>query len=69
MNKTILTGKKALIVGIANNNSIAYGCARRLRTLVDIEDVGAMVVFLASNYAKNSTGDTIYIDSGYHIVS
>jgi enoyl-[acyl-carrier protein] reductase I len=40
-----------------------------LRTLVDIDDVGAMLVFLASNYAKNITGDTIYIDSGYHIVS
>jgi enoyl-[acyl-carrier protein] reductase I len=40
-----------------------------LRTLVDIDDVGAMMAFLASNYAKNITGDTIYIDSGYHIVS
>ncbi|KTC84448.1 enoyl-ACP reductase FabI [Legionella brunensis] len=39
-----------------------------LKTLVDIDDVGAMVVFLASDYAKNITGDTIYIDSGYHIV-
>ncbi|MBL7478427.1 enoyl-ACP reductase FabI [Legionella bononiensis] len=40
-----------------------------LKTLIDINDVGAMLVFLASNYAKNITGDTIYIDSGYHIVS
>lgn len=39
-----------------------------LKTLVDIDDVGAMVVFLACDYAKNMTGDTIYIDSGYHIV-
>ncbi|MGL5741742.1 MAG: enoyl-ACP reductase FabI [Legionella sp.] len=39
-----------------------------LRSLVDIDDVGAMVVFLASPYAKNITGDTIYIDSGYHII-
>ncbi|WED43351.1 enoyl-ACP reductase FabI [Legionella cardiaca] len=39
-----------------------------LHSLVDIDDVGAMVVFLASNYAKNITGDTIYIDSGYHII-
>ena len=35
---------------------------------VDIFDVGAMVTFLASDYAKNITGDTIYIDGGYHIV-
>jgi enoyl-[acyl-carrier protein] reductase I len=39
-----------------------------LHTLVDIDDVGAMVTFLASDYAKNITGDTIYIDGGYHIV-
>lgn len=39
-----------------------------LQTLVDIYDVGAMVTFLASHYAKNITGDTIYIDGGYHIV-
>ena len=30
---TPLTGKKGLIVGIANDNSIAYGCARVLRDL------------------------------------
>lgn len=39
-----------------------------LQTLVDINDVGSMVTFLASDYAKNITGDTIYIDGGYHIV-
>jgi len=39
-----------------------------LQTLVDIYDVGAMVTFLASDHAKNVTGDTIYIDGGYHIV-
>lgn len=39
-----------------------------LQTLVNIYDVGAMVTFLASDYASNITGDTIYIDGGYHIV-
>jgi enoyl-[acyl-carrier protein] reductase I len=39
-----------------------------LHSLAEINDVGAMLVFLASDYAKNITGDTIYIDSGYHIV-
>lgn len=39
-----------------------------LQTLVDIYDVGAMVTFLSSDYAKNITGDAIYIDGGYHIV-
>ena len=28
-----LKGKKALVVGIANENSIAYGCARAFREL------------------------------------
>ena len=40
-----------------------------LGTLVNIDDVGAMVVFLASDYAKHITGDTVYIDGGYHIVN
>lgn len=40
-----------------------------LQSLADIDDVGAMVVFLASDYAKNITGDTIYVDSGFHIVA
>lgn len=40
-----------------------------LKSLIDINDVGAMVAFLASDYAKNITGDIIYIDSGYHIIA
>src|SRR5579885_2754166 len=32
MEPKLLSGKKALIVGIANENSIAYGCARMLKT-------------------------------------
>lgn len=39
-----------------------------LKHLIDINDVGAMLTFLASNYAKNITGDTVYIDSGYHVI-
>jgi enoyl-[acyl-carrier protein] reductase I len=39
--------------------------ARRLAT---IEEVGAACVFLASQYASAMTGDTIYIDGGYHIL-
>ena len=29
----ILAGRKALVVGIANEHSIAYGCARAFREL------------------------------------
>lgn len=39
-----------------------------LKHLVDINDVGAMLAFLASDYAKNITGDTVYIDSGFHVI-
>ncbi|MCS5710639.1 enoyl-ACP reductase FabI [Candidatus Berkiella aquae] len=39
-----------------------------MHTLVDIYDVGAMVAYLSSDYAKNITGDTIYIDAGFHLL-
>lgn len=31
MDNTLLSGKKALVLGIANKHSIAYGCARMLK--------------------------------------
>jgi enoyl-[acyl-carrier protein] reductase I len=39
------------------------------RRLVTIEDVGAMAVGLVSDYARNVTGSTCYIDAGYHVMS
>jgi enoyl-[acyl-carrier protein] reductase I len=36
--------------------------------LVSIEDVGAAVAFLSMNGAKLITGETLYIDGGYHII-
>ena len=38
------------------------------RMLVTIEDVGMATAFLATDYARRITGDTMYIDGGYHIV-
>jgi enoyl-[acyl-carrier protein] reductase I len=38
------------------------------RSLVSIEDVGVAVAFLAMNGAKLITGETLYIDGGYHII-
>jgi enoyl-[acyl-carrier protein] reductase I len=38
------------------------------RSLVSIEDVGAATAFLAHDVARLITGDTIYIDGGYHVV-
>jgi enoyl-[acyl-carrier protein] reductase I len=38
------------------------------RSLVSIEDVGVAVAFLSTNGAKLITGETLYIDGGYHII-
>ena len=38
------------------------------RALVTIEDVGMATAFLATDYAKLITGDTMYVDGGYHVV-
>jgi len=38
------------------------------RCLVSIDDVGIAVAFLGMNGAKLITGETLYIDGGYHII-
>lgn len=38
------------------------------RALVSIDDVGIATAFLALDAARLMTGDTIYIDGGYHII-
>jgi len=38
------------------------------RSLVSIDDVGVAVAVLAMNGAKLITGNTVYIDGGYHIM-
>jgi enoyl-[acyl-carrier protein] reductase I len=37
--------------------------------LVTIDEIGAACVFLASPYAAAMTGETLYIDGGYHILA
>lgn len=37
--------------------------------LVTIEEIGAACVFLGSPYAAAMTGETLYIDGGYHILA
>jgi enoyl-[acyl-carrier protein] reductase I len=37
-------------------------------SLVSIDDVGVATAFLAHDAAKLITGDTLYIDGGYHII-
>jgi enoyl-[acyl-carrier protein] reductase I len=38
------------------------------RSLVSIDDVGVATAILAHDAAKLMTGDTVYIDGGYHII-
>ena len=38
------------------------------RSLVSIDDVGIATAFLAHDAARLITGDTLYIDGGYHII-
>jgi enoyl-[acyl-carrier protein] reductase I len=38
------------------------------RALVNIDDVGAATAFLALDAARLITGETMYIDGGYHII-
>jgi enoyl-[acyl-carrier protein] reductase I len=38
------------------------------RSLVSIDDVGVTVAFLAHDSARLITGETLYIDGGYHII-
>jgi enoyl-[acyl-carrier protein] reductase I len=38
------------------------------RSLVSIEDVGMATAFLAHDAARLITGETLYIDGGYHII-
>ena len=39
-----------------------------LRSQVTQEDVGNVAVFLASDWSRQVTGETVYIDGGYHIL-
>jgi enoyl-[acyl-carrier protein] reductase I len=38
------------------------------RSLVSIDDVGMAVAFLGMDVAKLITGETLYVDGGYHII-
>lgn len=56
--------------GIADFDQLLARAAARapLRRLVDIDEVGALCAFLASDAARAITGDTLYVDAGYHIL-
>jgi len=57
--------------GISHFDKIIDEAAKRAptRRLVTIDEVGAMAAFLVSDEASAVTGDTAYIDGGYHVMS
>lgn len=57
--------------GIEQFDQLLHEAVQRapLRRPVDINDVGRLCVFLASEAARSITGDTLYVDAGYHILN
>jgi enoyl-[acyl-carrier protein] reductase I len=56
--------------GIAEFDDLLAKAATKapLQRLVSIEDVGLATAYLATDAAKLMTGETLYIDGGYHII-
>ncbi len=56
--------------GIGRFDELMEKAAERApsRALVTIEDVGVATAFLATDFAKLITGDTMYVDGGYHVI-
>ncbi|AUL36204.1 SDR family oxidoreductase [Bordetella holmesii] len=56
--------------GISGFDDLLYKAQEKapIRSLVDIDDVGEATAWLATDAARRMTGQTIYIDGGYHIV-
>jgi enoyl-[acyl-carrier protein] reductase I len=56
--------------GIDHFDELLEAAAQRApaKRLVGIEDVGMATAVLATDYARLITGETVYVDGGYHIV-
>ncbi len=56
--------------GIEHFDELIERAAKRApaHRLVGIEDVGMATAVLATDYAKLITGETVYVDGGYHIL-
>ncbi len=56
--------------GIASFDQLLARAAENapLRRLVGIDEVGALASFLVSDAARAITGDTLYVDAGFHIL-
>ena len=56
--------------GIGHFDELLDQAAKRapMKKLVSIEEVGMATAVLATDYAKLITGETVYVDGGYHIL-
>ena len=69
--RQVLAGRKALVVGIASDQSIAYGALDRLR---QADGPGWRLAELPvptspASLASRVTGGTVYVDGGANIVA
>src|SRR3954469_11105930 len=39
-----------------------------MQSLVSVDDVGRATAFLATDFARLMTGETLYVDGGYHVI-
>ena len=60
----------ALVAALAAPGPLASRAQSKAptRSLVSIDDVGVAVALLGMDGAKLITGETLYIDGGYHII-
>lgn len=63
-----LAGKREIVIGIANEHSIAAGCAMAFRQ-AGAGDVGRVAAFLASEAGSSLTGSVVYADGGFHTIA
>jgi enoyl-[acyl-carrier protein] reductase I len=56
--------------GVANFKKLygPFADIAPLRSHITIEDVGGCAVWLASDYSRQVTGETIYVDGGFNII-
>jgi enoyl-[acyl-carrier protein] reductase I len=67
---TARRGETRAASGIDHFDDLLERAAQRapVRHHVNIEDVGMATAVIATDYAKLTTGETVYVDGGYHII-
>jgi enoyl-[acyl-carrier protein] reductase I len=57
--------------GIREFDELLYEAVQKspIGELVDIDDVGVALTYLATDYARRLTGSTFFVDSGHNIMA